>query len=131
MFVFARVFMGFGLPTLLTSSAALLHELVYPKERAPIASLLSVSYYPGAIVGSGITLSKGRNEEAYAILTKYHAEGDRDHPLVKAEYEEIVKNIEIEMTNTGKAWRTLFATKPNRWRVGITLMVGCYSQFSG
>ena len=30
-------------------------------------------------------ISKGRNEEAYAILVKYHAEGDADSPFVKAE----------------------------------------------
>ena len=171
MFVFARVFMGFGLPTLLTASAALLHELVYPKERAPIASLLSVSYYPGAIIGSGITLStfartdtwawripslcqalpclvqlcfiffipesprwlifKGRTDEAFNILAKYHAEGDADHPLVRAEYGEIVKNIELEMNNNGRSWGALFATKANRWRCALALMVGCYSQFSG
>ena len=31
-------------------------------------------------------ISKGRGEEAYAILAKYHAEGDLDSPFVKAEY---------------------------------------------
>jgi MFS family permease len=116
--------MGFGLPTLLTASASLLNELCYPKERAVIASLLSVFYYPGAIIGSGITLStfarpdtwswripsicqiipcilqlvfiwfvpesprwlvfKNRTDEAYDILAKYHAERDRDHPLVRS-----------------------------------------------
>lgn len=171
MFVFARIFMGFGLPTLLTASAALLHELVYPKHRPTIASLLSVSYYPGAIIGSGITLStfartdnwswripslcqavpclvqfaviwfipesprwlifKGRTEEAYSILAKYHAEGDGDHPLVRLECDEIVKNIELEMNNNGKSWKILFTTRANRWRCAIALMVGCYSQFSG
>lgn len=171
MFVFARVFMGFGLPTLLTSSAALLHELVYPKHRPTIASFLSVSYYPGAIIGSGITLStfartdtwawripslcqaipplvqlcfiwfipesprwlvfKGRTEEAHAILAKYHAEGDRDHPLVRAEHVEIVRNIELEMNNNGKSWKVLFTTRANRWRCALAVMVGFYSQFSG
>ena len=171
MFVFARIFMGFGLPTLLTASAALLHETVYPKQRAILASLLSVSYYPGAVIGAAITLStfarpdnwswripslcqmipciiqlcfiwfipesprwlihKGRMEEAFDILAKYHAEGDRDHPLVRAEYEEIVKNIELEMNNNGKSWKVLFATRANRWRCALALMVGFYSQFSG
>jgi MFS family permease len=171
MFVAARVIMGFGLPTLLTASASLLNELCYPKERAVIASLLSVFYYPGAIIGSGITLStfarpdtwswripsicqiipcilqlvfiwfvpesprwlvfKNRTDEAYDILAKYHAEGDRDHPLVKAEYEEIVKNIELEMNNSRRSWGELFTTRANRWRSALALMVGCYSQFSG
>ncbi len=31
-------------------------------------------------------ISKGRGEEAYAILVKYHAEGDVDSEFVKAEY---------------------------------------------
>ncbi len=31
-------------------------------------------------------ISKGRGEEAYAVLTKYHAEGDVNSPFVKAEY---------------------------------------------
>lgn len=171
MFVAARVIMGFGLPTLLTACASLLNELVYPKERAIIASFLSVSYYPGAIIGSGITLStfarpdnwswripslcqmlpcliqlcfiwfipesprylvfKGRTDEARDILIKYHAEGDQDHPLVKAEMDEIVKNIELEMNNSKRSWSELVSTRPNRWRSAIALMVGCYSQFSG
>lgn len=171
MFVVARVIMGFGLPTLLTASASLLNELVYPKQRSTIGSLLSVSYYPGAIIGSGITLStfarpdqfswripslcqmlpclvqlcfiwfvpesprwlvyKGRNEQALDILAKYHAEGDRDHPLVRAEYGEIVKNIELEMNNSKRSWAELFNNRPNRWRSAIAFMVGCYSQFSG
>lgn len=171
MFVVARIIMGFGLPTLLTASASLLNELVYPKQRATIASLLSVSYYPGAIIGSGITLStfarrdewswripslcqilpclvqlcfiwfvpesprwlvyKGRNEQALDILGKYHAEGDRDHPLVRAEFQEIVQNIELEMNNSKRSWVELVNNRPNRWRSGIALMVGCYSQFSG
>ncbi|KAH8799792.1 hexose transporter [Xylogone sp. PMI_703] len=171
MFVAARIIMGFGLPTLLTASAALLNELAYPKERSIIASLLSVSYYPGAIVGAGITFStfarpdewswripslcqmipcliqlvflplipesprwlihKGRTEKAYDILAKFHAEGDRDAAIVKAEYSEIVRNIELEMNNSQQSWRELVATRANRWRCCIALMVGCYSQFSG
>lgn len=31
-------------------------------------------------------ISKGRGEEAFAILAKYHAEGDVNSPFVKAEY---------------------------------------------
>lgn len=171
MFVAARIIMGFGLPTLLTASAALTNELAYPRERSIIASLLSVSYYPGAIIGAGITFStfarpdewswripslcqmlpclvqvafifiipesprwlvhKGRTEEAFNILAKYHAEGNRDSALVKAEYSEIVRNIELEMNNNQRSWAELVATRANRWRCAIALMVGCYSQFSG
>lgn len=171
MFVVARIIMGFGLPTLLTASASLIQELVFPTERAPISSLLSVTYYPGAIVMAGITLStfarpdewswripslmqllpcvlqlcfiwfvpesprwlisKGRNSQAFEILTKYHGEGDPEHPLVKAEYNEILNNIEYEQNNTKRSWLELFQTRANRWRSTIALMVGCFSQFSG
>ncbi len=43
-------------------------------------------------------------EEAHAILTKYHAEGDPDSVLVKAEMAQIRSTIKIEMDNSKQSW---------------------------
>lgn len=55
-------------------------------------------------------ISKGRGEEAYAILAKYHAEGDLDSVFVKAEYAEIEATLELEKENSNHGWRDLIAT---------------------
>lgn len=45
-------------------------------------------------------ISRDRHEEAHAILTKYHAEGDPESILVTAEMAQIRSTIKIEMNNS-------------------------------
>ena len=42
-------------------------------------------------------ISKDRSEEAWAILVKYHAEGDPNNEYVKAEYAEMVTAIQMDL----------------------------------
>jgi len=49
-------------------------------------------------------ISRDRIDEAHAILTKYHAEGDPDSVLVKAEMAQIRSTIKIEMDNSKQSW---------------------------
>ena len=42
-------------------------------------------------------ISKGRRDEAYAILIQYHAEGDKNSEFVKAEYAQIKGMLEAEV----------------------------------
>src|SRR5271170_7442925 len=44
-------------------------------------------------------ISKNRSDEAFAILAKYHGEGDVDDAFVKAEYAEIHATLELELEN--------------------------------
>lgn len=55
MYIFARIVLGFGIPTCIVSGSSLIGELGYPKERAILTSLFNVSYFVGQIAAAGIT----------------------------------------------------------------------------
>lgn len=54
MYIFARMVLGFGIPTCIVSGSSLIGELGYPKERAVLTSLFNVSYFVGQLVAAGI-----------------------------------------------------------------------------
>ncbi|TFK32678.1 general substrate transporter [Crucibulum laeve] len=76
-------------------------------------------------------ISKGRGEEAYAILAKYHAEGDTESEFVKAEYVQIEKTLELEKETAKVGWRDLIATAGMRRRLLIGAFLGLVTQWSG
>ncbi|KAI0071827.1 hexose transporter [Panus rudis PR-1116 ss-1] len=76
-------------------------------------------------------IAKGRGEEAYAVLAKYHAEGDLDSPLVKAEYAEIEKTLELERETSKTTWKELLRTPGMRKRLLICSFLGLGTQWSG
>jgi len=76
-------------------------------------------------------ISKDRHEEANAILVKYHAEGDSDSLLVKAEMAQIRSTIELEMSLAKQSWMDLIRTPGMRKRVLIAAMIGLFGQLSG
>ncbi len=76
-------------------------------------------------------ISKGRGEEAYAILVKYHAEGDVDSEFVKAEYAQIEKTLELERETAKTSWMELVATSGMRKRLIIGSLLGLFTQWSG
>ncbi|KAH6968011.1 hypothetical protein DER45DRAFT_475932 [Fusarium avenaceum] len=53
-YIAARLILGFGIPSCLVSGSSLIGELGYPKERAVLTSLFSVSYFFGQITAAGI-----------------------------------------------------------------------------
>ena len=54
MYIFARMVLGFGIPTCIVSGSALIGELAYPKERPMLTSLFNVSYFVGSITAAAI-----------------------------------------------------------------------------
>ena len=80
---------------------------------------------------SGWLVTKDRSEEAYEILVKYHAEGDRDSEFVRAEFAQINTAIQIEVEASKKSWLSLFASQGMRRRVFITTFLGLFTQWSG
>jgi MFS family permease len=77
-------------------------------------------------------VSKGRNEQALETLAYYHADGNREDPLVKYEYEEIRAAIDLDREVAAKiGWKTLFSTRGNLKRVRIILALAFFSQWSG
>ena len=57
------------------------------------------------------------------MLTKHHGNGDSDSDLVASEFEEIRQTLEFEKTTHKVEYKALFKTRPNRWRVGITISI--------
>jgi len=76
-------------------------------------------------------LSKDRDEEAFDVLVKYHAEGDREDAFVNAEFVEIRTRVRHEMENSKRRWAELLQTSGNRRRTFIAACVGLFSQWSG
>jgi len=77
-------------------------------------------------------ISKGRNDQALNILAYYHADGNREDPLVRYEFEEIKAAIELDRQVAATVgWKTLFATPGNRRRMRIIIALAFFSQWSG
>ncbi|KAH6879915.1 hexose transporter [Coprinopsis sp. MPI-PUGE-AT-0042] len=76
-------------------------------------------------------ISKGRSEEAFDILAKYHAEGDRESELVKAEFVQIETTLKLEQETQKVGWRALLKTPGMRRRLLIGSVLGLFTQWSG
>lgn len=67
-------------------------------------------------------IRKGQDEKALAILTKYHADGNRDDPLIEFEYNEIKEAIAIEeLYKKSTSYLQLFNTRANLRRMRIII----------
>lgn len=67
-------------------------------------------------------ISQDRNEEAIAILAKYHGEGDRNSSVVQIEYQEMTEQISSSSSSSDKMWwnyKDLFNTRAARYRIGL------------
>jgi hypothetical protein len=69
-------------------------------------------------------------QKARDILIKYHANGAADDAFVDMEYKAMKKVIEFEATNQ-VGWKQLTATKGNRRRLLIMVLLGFFSQWFG
>ena len=76
-------------------------------------------------------VSKDRDEEANAILVKYHAEGDASSLLVQAEMAQIRSTIKLELEHSKQSWMDMVRTPGMRRRVLIAVMMGLFTQMSG
>lgn len=76
-------------------------------------------------------ITKEKHEEAFEILAKYHAEGDRESEFVKAEFAQLQTTIAIELENSKKSMMDLVRTSGNRRRLLISTMLGLFTQWSG
>ncbi|CAK7205108.1 hypothetical protein SEUCBS139899_007873 [Sporothrix eucalyptigena] len=78
-------------------------------------------------------MSKGRNDEAIAFLTKYHGNGNPNSRLVQLEIEEIKENLRQDAIDKASAWWDYrpFLTHVGRWRGAQAIMMGIFGQFAG
>ncbi|KAJ5993226.1 Major facilitator superfamily domain general substrate transporter [Penicillium sp. IBT 35674x] len=77
-------------------------------------------------------VSVGRESEARAILTKYHADGDSNSPLVNYEFLEITSTIHAEQAaNSNGSYLEMIKTPGNRRRLMISITLGLFAQWVG
>ncbi|OQE07472.1 hypothetical protein PENVUL_c013G07464 [Penicillium vulpinum] len=65
-------------------------------------------------------VSKGRNEEAFDILVRLHADGNRQDTVVCLEFEEIVSAVTYEQEHAG-SWKSLVSTKSQIHRFSLAV----------
>ncbi|KAF9295062.1 hypothetical protein BGZ74_010983 [Mortierella antarctica] len=94
---------------------------------------------PGAILLAGTFLfpfsprwlaDHGRSEEALTVLANLRANGDRNDPLVQAEYKEIEDAVNFEKTQAARSYAELFR-KPAVRRVFLGMSLQSWSQLTG
>ena len=77
-------------------------------------------------------VSRGRDEQAIKVITRYHCNGESEDPLVAFEYEEIKEALRIEReAEKGSSWKALFTKRGNLRRLRVIVALGFFSQWSG
>ncbi|KAK7204386.1 sugar transporter [Myxozyma melibiosi] len=77
-------------------------------------------------------ISRGRHQDARAVLVKYHAGGDESSVLVDFEMEEISRTLELEKyAAKNGSWSLLWKTPGNRHRLFISITLGVFAQWNG
>lgn len=80
-------------------------------------------------------VSKGREDEALAMLVKYHGEGDAQDPVIVFEYQEITRALteekEVAGTTAMDTAREFMSRPGNRKRILIIIWAAICSQMSG
>ncbi|KAI0055106.1 hexose transporter [Artomyces pyxidatus] len=77
-------------------------------------------------------VSKGREAEALETLAYYHADGNKEDPLVQYEFEEIRAAIDFDRTSGANVgWKAFLTSPGNRKRLRIIVALAWFSQWSG
>ncbi|KAL4874497.1 general substrate transporter [Aspergillus karnatakaensis] len=76
-------------------------------------------------------VSRGRTDEARAILTRWHAGGNQNSPLIDYEMSEMLEHLNAESEVSGLGWKALWATKADRRRTAVACFMPFLSQWTG
>ncbi|KAJ3372195.1 hypothetical protein HDU91_004130 [Kappamyces sp. JEL0680] len=76
-------------------------------------------------------MSKGRNDEARAFFTKYHADGDASDPFIDEQMREFANAMALESTGNATTYLDLFRTPALRYQVGLLVSIAIFTQYAG
>lgn len=68
-------------------------------------------------------LGKGRVQEAFDFLVKYHGNGDPTDELVLFEFQEMREAIKREQFAKAERWSTILKSRTNRHRLGLAILM--------
>lgn len=77
-------------------------------------------------------IANDRREEALAVFTKYHGDGDESSPIVQLQYHEIIE--QLHATKNDNPWwdfRELVDTRASRYRLYMVIGMSFFGQWSG
>lgn len=82
-----------------------------------VPSLCQVTFLPFCPESPRWLVSRDRSDEAFAILSKYHGEGDHGEEFVRLEFAQIQSTIALEKeTSKSFVWANVFRDAPMRRR---------------
>ncbi|KAI1087376.1 MFS general substrate transporter [Rostrohypoxylon terebratum] len=97
-----------------------------------VPSLCQICFTPFCPESPRFLISTDRADEAYAILQKYHGEGDNGREFVRLEFAQIQSTIAQEKeTARAFVWADIYRDPPMRRRFLLAGIVGFFTQWSG